>query len=161
MPVASRLTRPAALATMSAKFEHGMGQVQMAAAECQVGGRFSRCHSASAHACQYCGRNFCELHTHYAAGHEAVCSREKCAAKHEDLVVHLEYRRRVGQRNGAGLCGLEDCGPHPGFECSLCRGHFCGLHLSERLYPFQDGMVRIDKPVSVCTHCWQRRKIWR
>jgi hypothetical protein len=29
------------------------------------------------------------------------------------------------------------------------------------MYPFHDGRIIIDKPASVCAHCWDRRKIWR
>lgn len=128
---------------------------------CQLGGRFSRCLNAPEHSCQYCGRDFCDAHTHFAEGHEAVCARKPCRVKKDDLDAHLVYRARIGQRNRAGLCGVEDCGPHPGFECSLCQGHFCAAHLSERMYPFHDGRVVIDRPASVCGHCWDRRKVWR
>ena len=132
-----------------------------ATATCQVGGRFSRCHNEAVNSCQYCGRRFCDSHTHYAENHEAVCARPTCVRKREDLVVHIAYRDRVGQRNHAGLCGFEDCGPHPGFECSLCQGRFCEGHLSERMYPFRDGWVVFERRVSVCPRCWERRKVWR
>lgn len=111
--------------------------------------------------CQYCGRDFCDLHAHHVEAHDAVCSRIQCAAKHDDMVIHTAYKRRVAERNHAGLCGIEGCGPHPGFECSLCRGLFCGEHLSEHMYPFKEGWVSIERPVSVCPSCWDRRKIWR
>lgn len=133
----------------------------MAHATCQVGGRFSRCHNAAQNDCQYCGRAFCAGHAYYVENHEAVCCRKACMLKRDDLAEHLIYRERVEQRNHAGLCGIEDCGPHPGFECSLCKGLFCGDHLSERLYPFKMGMATIDRPVSVCARCWARRKIWK
>jgi hypothetical protein len=77
------------------------------------------------------------------------------------MTIHLAYRERVSQRNRAGLCGQEDCGPHPRFECSLCTGLFCERHLQEHMYPFFDGYARIDRPVSICRRCWERRKIWR
>ncbi|GMV84274.1 MAG: hypothetical protein AMXMBFR80_01320 [Dehalococcoidia bacterium] len=128
---------------------------------CQVGGRFSRCHNPAEHVCQYCGGAFCSVHTDYIADHEAVCSRKQCHAKRVDLEAHLAYKARVIQRNRAGLCGIEGCGPHPGFECSLCLGLFCGRHLHERHYPFQEGRVQVERLVSVCAHCWERRKIWR
>ncbi len=133
----------------------------MRAQGCQLGGRFSRCPNRAQHTCQYCGRAFCAAHTDFVGGHEAVCSRKQCSAKRKDLEDHLAYKTRVLQRNHAGLCGVEECGPHPGFECSLCLGLFCGLHLSERLYPFREGRVSIDRPVSICAHCWERRKVWR
>ena len=133
----------------------------MAAALCELGGRFSRCLNPPGHSCQYCGRSFCDAHTHFVEGHEAVCSRKRCREKKVDMDLHLAYRARVTQRNRAGLCGEETCGPRPVFECSLCRGLFCEAHVSDRMYPFHDGRVIIDKPASVCAHCWDRRKIWR
>ena len=128
---------------------------------CRVGGRFSRCQNAAAHSCQYCGREFCEQHTYHVKELDEVCSRKQCQAKYDDLLAHTEYKRRVAERNHVGLCGVEECGPHPGFECSLCRGRFCGQHLTERMYPFSEGWVSIDRPVSICARCWERRKIWR
>lgn len=128
---------------------------------CQIGGRFSRCQQTAAHSCQYCGRDFCEAHAYHVEALDAVCSRKRCQAKHDDLRDHTAYKARVSERNHVGLCGIEECGPHPGFECSLCRGQFCARHLSERMYPFSDGWVSIDRPVSICARCWERRKIWR
>jgi hypothetical protein len=128
---------------------------------CQVGGRFSRCANQASETCQYCGRAFCAAHTGFTEDHEAVCSRKPCVAKRRDLDAHLAYRTRVLQRNRAGLCGIDACDPHPPFECSLCQGRFCGRHLTERLYPFRTGMVSVDRPVSICAHCWERRGIWR
>jgi hypothetical protein len=29
------------------------------------------------------------------------------------------------------------------------------------MYPFSEGWVSIDRPVSICERCWERRKIWR
>ena len=133
----------------------------MALAQCQAGGRFSRCEKPADEVCQYCGRHFCDEHAFYVSGHDAVCSRKSCRLKQEDLARHMEYRERVRQRNGAGLCGVEACGPHPGLECSLCEGLFCEKHVSRRYYPFREGMVVVDRPVSACASCWQRRKIWR
>ncbi|MGI8926352.1 MAG: hypothetical protein ACR2HN_06865 [Tepidiformaceae bacterium] len=133
----------------------------MAHVPCQLGSRFSRCPNESAHVCQYCGRNFCPQHAHWVEAHEAVCIRKRCAEKRDDLTLHLAYRERVEQRNHAGLCGVEGCGPHPGFECSLCLGLFCGAHLSNRTYTFRDGWSSVDRPVSICRHCWDRRRVWR
>lgn len=128
---------------------------------CRLGGRFSRCNDLATETCQYCGRPFCARHTYYREGHEAVCTAARCRAKRDDLLAYLEYRRSVQVRNQAGLCGIEGCTPHPAHECSLCRGHFCGEHVRERLYPFRQGWVTVDRPVSVCARCWARRKIWR
>lgn len=134
----------------------------MAAATCEIGGRFSRCHAPPQHSCQYCGRRFCLQHSHYVEAYEAVCSRKRCVQKQQDLAAHLEYRRRVLERNRSGLCGEEDCRqPRPPFQCSLCQGHFCPDHLRERMYRFDDGRLGVERPVSICTHCWTRRKVWR
>lgn len=130
-------------------------------AHCQVGGFFSRCHNPVQHTCQYCGHDFCQVHAYYVQDYEAVCTRKTCIQKRDDLASHLVYRERVEQRNRAGLCGVEDCGPHANFECSLCQGLFCGSHLSEHMYPFKQGMATVDRPVSVCARCWSRRKIWK
>ena len=133
----------------------------MSGTTCQLGGRFSRCSNPPVQTCVYCGRHFCEAHTHVVREYEAVCRRKSCVIKQLDLVSHVEYRARVGQRNAAGLCGAEQCGPHPGLQCSLCEGHFCAGHIQERSYPMREGRVVIDRPVSVCAWCWARRKIWR
>ncbi len=133
----------------------------MADSICKVGGRFSRCHNVAVETCQYCGRPFCTVHTHHLEAHDAVCARERCRTKHDDLAEHMRYRKRGTERNRAGLCGFEACGPHPGLQCSLCEIHFCEAHMSQRMYPFREGKVIIDRPASVCAHCWARRKTWR
>jgi hypothetical protein len=133
----------------------------VAASHCGAGGRFRRCPQSPINRCQYCGKGFCAGHTFVLQGYDAVCTRKRCRTKHDDLQLHMAYRTRVSQRNAAGLCGFEDCGPHPRTECSLCRGHFCEQHINEKLYPFREGRVVIDKPASICQWCWRRRKIWR
>lgn len=132
-------------------------------AECQLGGRFSRCKLPSNHTCQYCGRYFCDQHTHFIEGHEAVCARKECVAKQQDMAAHDEYRAAVRGRNNARLCGVAECESEPpaALECSLCRGHFCGEHVKERMYPFHDGYSRMERALSLCNHCWERRKIWQ
>lgn len=131
--------------------------------ECQLGGRFRKCKRPSNHTCQYCARDFCELHTHFVEGHEAVCSRPVCAAKQVSMVLHDEYRAVVRGRNNARLCGQPDCEAPPpaNLECSLCRGHFCPEHVQERLYWTPDGLTRNERALSLCAHCWERRKIWQ
>lgn len=133
----------------------------MALSACEVGGRLSRCHNAAEHVCQYCGRGFCSIHRYYVEGFEAVCSRARCRAKWDDMVAHGRYGERVGQRNGAGLCGVEECLYRSEYECSLCRGRFCERHVADRVYPVREGRVIVGRPVSICEHCWERRKIWR
>ena len=132
-------------------------------AECQLGRRFSRCRRPSSHTCQYCARNFCDLHTYLVEGHEAVCSRKECAAKQADMVAHEAYRKAAFGRNSARLCGEPDCTSTPPamFECSLCRGHFCADHVHDRLYWTPDGLSRNERTLSLCAHCWERRKIWQ
>ncbi|MGK2964575.1 MAG: hypothetical protein ACSLFM_03110 [Tepidiformaceae bacterium] len=127
---------------------------------CQAGGFFSRCKNASSWMCQFCGRRFCETHTGRVQDHEEICSREICRQKDADLAVHVEYRARVSQRNGAGLCGFEGCEARSMFQCSLCRGAFCDPHLKDRRYRFSEGWTTVERPVSICSHCWDRRKIW-
>lgn len=133
----------------------------MAVAVCKVGGRFSRCRNDALNTCQYCARPFCADHAYHLYDHEAVCTGKICRAKQDDLSLHLVYRQRIGERNRAGLCGQEGCGPHPTLECSLCQGHFCDLHIFDRHYPIRQGTVVIERPVSVCGWCWRRRKLWR
>lgn len=134
----------------------------MHTATCELGGRFSRCHNAAVQTCQYCGRSFCREHTHFVGGHEAVCSRKQCRAKHDDVARHLSYRERVTERNRYGLCGVEDCEGAPvQAACSLCKGLFCEQHITQRMYPTYDGFRSVDRPAAVCPHCWARRKIWR
>ena len=133
----------------------------VAASACQIGGRLSRCHNTAENVCQYCGHRFCPTHRYYVEGFEAVCSRPRCRAKRDDMVMHSEYAERVRQRNGAGLCGVEECGPRPEYECSLCQGRFCERHVAAHVYPVREGRIVVGRPVSVCEHCWQRRKIWR
>ena len=133
----------------------------MAAVLCQVGGRFSRCPNSSRFSCQYCGRSFCDVHSYWVEDHEAVCTRKQCRLKRDDLADHTAYRAEVTRRNRAGHCGLATCETPSVFECSLCEGHFCEDHLATRMYTFRDGWSRVDRPVSVCPHCWGRRKVWK
>lgn len=134
----------------------------MQAAMCELGGRFSRCQNEAVQSCQYCGRRFCRAHAFFVGGHEAVCSRRQCRAKHEDMARHLSYRTRVAERNESGRCGVEDCDANPpGASCSLCKGLFCEAHIADRMYPTYDGYRSVDRPAAVCPHCWARRKIWR
>jgi hypothetical protein len=103
----------------------------------------------------------CEVHLYFREAYEAVCIGDRCKAKHHDMQSHLKYRARVSERNRAGLCGVEECGPHPQLVCSLCQGQFCYGHIQERMYPMREGRVVIEKPASICPQCWSRRKIWR
>lgn len=128
---------------------------------CQLGGRFSRCKNESINSCQYCGRDFCKPHAFVVEHIEAVCARNRCMLKHENMVQHEEYKAEIAGRNGSGHCGEPECTElHPKFQCSMCNGFFCRPHLRDRMYAVQDGYVKIDKPVSICTWCWGRRKVW-
>ncbi len=134
----------------------------MANTECQVGGRFRRCRATPSHVCQYCARDFCDHHSYHVKGYEAVCTRKRCALKHDDLQRHMEYKAEVQGRNKSGQCGEPGCESlHPPGQCSLCRGFFCNAHLQDRSYPMHDGWVKVDKHVSICAWCWDRRKIWQ
>jgi hypothetical protein len=102
------------------------------------------------------------VHTHRVEGYEAVCTRERCVAKDEDLKRHYVYKDASARRNRTGHCAQEDCTSlHPGMTCSLCQSLFCPQHIFERMYPVQDGGVIVNRPRSVCMWCWERRKIWR
>lgn len=127
---------------------------------CEVGGFFSKCKNPASRICQFCGRRFCDLHTGRVEDHEEICNRETCMKKDADLQVHVEYRARVTQRNSVGLCGVEECEFRSMFQCSLCRGAFCESHLQDRRYRFSEGWAMIERPVSICARCWERRKIW-
>ena len=134
----------------------------MAVVLCRAGGRlFSRCQETAVDTCIFCGHPFCQTHTYHIEGHETVCTRKRCSSKQDDLKAHMLYQERVRQRNAANLCAEEGCGPHPREQCSLCRAQFCERHVMERLYPFREGRVVIQRPASVCAWCWGRRKVWR
>lgn len=129
---------------------------------CQLGRLFRRCRATPSHTCQYCARSFCDDHAHFVEGYEAVCARKRCAAKHEDLQRHIDYKDTARGRNRAGLCGQPDCtAVHPTNQCSMCQSVFCRDHLRDRVYPVQEGWVKVDKHVSVCAWCWARRKLWQ
>lgn len=127
---------------------------------CEIGGFFSKCKNEAGWVCHFCGRRFCETHTHRVEGHEEVCSREPCRKKDADLAVHMQYKGRVRSKNLVGLCGEDDCETAGPFQCSLCRGMFCDKHLQDRRYRFYEGFGSIERPVSICARCWGRRKIW-
>lgn len=129
--------------------------------DCQCGGMFSRCRQPAVDICQYCGREFCEAHTYYAEDHHAVCTNKRCQRKHDDLEVHEEYKRGVRRDNIHEHCGEPECREAPHFTCSLCRGLFCGPHLTERKWSFRDAQASFERVVSICEHCWGRRKIWQ
>lgn len=132
-----------------------------AAPRCQLGGLFSSCKGAAQASCQYCGRDFCDDHKHYAEGYEAVCTHKKCRRKHDDLQEHLVYRDRAAELNRYGQCGVEKCGPARLYQCTQCTQAFCPSHLSERLYPAIPASGRPERMATVCGRCWARRKIWR
>lgn len=133
----------------------------MAAIPCQAGRLLNRCPNLSQHSCQYCGRSFCPAHGYFVEADEAVCARRRCRTRHDDLVRHMAYVGRAEQLNRVGLCGREGCNRPHQFQCSLCRAAFCESHLSERRYPFSDGRSLLERWVSACAHCWDRRKIWQ
>jgi hypothetical protein len=125
-----------------------------------MGRWFSKCRQPAIETCQYCGRPFCGEHAHYVEGTNAVCSRTKCIRKHEDLVVHEAYKLAVTRRNMLDLCGEPECHGDPVLTCSLCEGRFCEEHLRVRKWGFRDAQASYERMVSICAHCWERRKIW-
>ena len=134
-------------------------RARMAEDRCALGGRLRRCSRPPADTCQYCARPFCPEHAYVLEGYDAVCVRQACAAKHDDLPGHHAYVRGVRLRNREGLCGSDGCKFAHGFDCSKCGGRFCLRHLSDERYP----AARPGEPAEmaiVCAHCWARRTIW-
>ncbi len=127
---------------------------------CQIGRIFHRCHQPVVAVCQYCGRDFCALHTGLRAGGDEVCSRDLCLAKHADLQQHLLYRQQAIDRSNRGFCGAEDCTDRRSGQCSKCHALFCDRHLHDREETYRQGLAVLKRPVSLCDHCAGRVKLW-
>lgn len=127
---------------------------------CQIGRIFHRCHNAFVATCQYCGRDFCEVHAGLRDLPDEICSRELCLAKHEDLKLHAIYRAAATGRSNRGFCGVEDCEEARAGQCSKCHALFCDQHLHDREESVRQGMAILKRPVSLCDHCGARLKLW-
>ncbi len=128
--------------------------------QCQIGRIFNRCHEPAVATCQYCGRDFCTVHTGMRVGGEEICSRQICRDKHEDLKAHLVYRAAAQQRSNRGFCAVEGCENPRGGQCSKCHALYCVDHLRDRQETVRQGMGILKRPVSLCDHCGARLKLW-
>ena len=127
---------------------------------CQIGRVFRRCKRTPVAVCQFCGRDFCDVHTGLRVGEEEVCARPRCLEKHQDLQAHIIYRTAATARSARGFCGAEDCEERRSGQCSKCQALFCEQHLHEREESYRQGMATLKRPVSVCDHCAARVKLW-
>ena len=127
---------------------------------CALGRLFSRCRQPAVAVCQYCGRDFCGVHTGLRANGEEVCSREICLTKHEDLKAHLVYRAAATERSSRGFCAVPGCDQPRAGQCSKCNALYCEAHLHEREETVRQGMAVLKRPVSLCDHCAGRVKLW-
>jgi hypothetical protein len=120
----------------------------------------SRCQSPAIAVCQFCGREFCELHgERYPDGAE-ICCREICQRKRIDLAEHLEWKTRAMDRSNRGFCGMEACEGARWGQCSKCHALFCERHLQDRGERVRHGSIVISRPASMCDHCAARNKLW-
>ena len=127
---------------------------------CRIGPVFHRCRRPGIATCQYCGREFCAVHTGLRNGGDEICSRETCLAKHADLKAHLVYRAAATERSNRGFCGTPACEGQRAGQCSKCHALFCEKHLHDRQETVRHGMVVMKRPVSLCDHCAGRIKLW-
>jgi hypothetical protein len=127
---------------------------------CQNGRIFRRCHAPAVATCQYCGRDFCDLHTGMRADGNEICARPICREKHDDLKAHLEYRAAAVARSARGFCAVPDCDNRRAGQCSKCTALFCDDHLRDRYETIRQGTLVLKRPVSLCDHCGARLKLW-
>lgn len=128
---------------------------------CQIKeGLFSSCKGEAVGYCQYCARLFCARHTLILELEQHVCNRKNCAAKWDDLQVHLAYKGVVFARNGRELCGINDCSGVNFGQCVRCTGFFCPQHVGPLEEVVLENKVRVKHMATLCLHCSQRREIW-
>lgn len=126
-------------------------------------GRFPfrrRCGLPSVGVCQYCAREFCADHGSKYRDRQEVCHREICQRKVADLAIHLKYREAAQIRNAWQRCGVEGCEGEIWGQCSGCRALYCFEHVHNRVQSVWHGGIRVERPASLCDHCWARRHIW-
>ncbi len=127
---------------------------------CQLKGGLFKCGAAANAMCVYCGRPFCERHGVIGPVGEEVCDSKNCAAKRADLALHLVHKETVLVLNRQRLCGLDVCGIEFVAQCTRCKLYFCKDHIETREMAVIEEGMRFERPVLVCSHCWQRRLIW-
>jgi hypothetical protein len=123
-------------------------------ATCQVKSMLTNCGAAATAQCVYCARNFCRKHGEVLDDGYEVCMRKACVTKKRDLVLHLEYKDGVLDRNRQRLCGIEVCVTEIQVQCNRCKGYFCVVHTQ----PWLETVT--EKPERTCAHCLDRLPIW-
>lgn len=127
---------------------------------CELRRLIRRCARPAAGACQYCGRAFCGGHGVLLDDGQEICGRSRCQRKRVDLERHLRYKAFVRERNAGGQCGVPGCETRLSGQCSRCHGFFCGRHLLDRHVSVRQGRAWVQRPASMCDHCWRRRPLW-
>jgi hypothetical protein len=123
---------------------------------CQIGRIFRRCHQPVIATCQYCGRDFCTIHTGLRAFTDELCNREVCLAKHEDLKAHHLPGRR--DRHSPPRLLRVDGAMARGAVLEVPRA-LLRRHLRDREGP-SPGDGRLQAPGVLCDHCGARLKLW-
>ena len=119
------------------------------------------CGRAAIAECVYCGKPFCEAHGHQGPDFTYVCDRKVCRAKFQDVLDHLEWKRRVAEANRVSICAHEGCDERMRHVCSRCRLLFCVQHIAEHAVVTQSALGPPHKEMTViCFHCRERRKLW-
>ena len=117
-------------------------------------------HGGAIGRCLYCGRRFCPNHgSRYEDGTE-ICWRPICQDKRTELPRYQEYRLVVQGRNSSQSCGAYGCEGGIEKQCSRCQGLFCALHATPRHETVYVGRRSRQRYLSLCSYCWDRRKIW-
>jgi hypothetical protein len=135
-------------------------RVVTANARCQLGTIRSRCPNPAAGSCQYCGRHFCAEHGSFEDDHQEVCCRDVCQEKFADVRDFQPYKRRSLERNGYGVCGVEDCMDTLWGGCSKCEAVYCERHITLTLEQRRQGRRTWKQPLAVCPRCALRLKLW-
>ena len=148
---------------MTAATREGAAQTVRIHASCAHGGGLLRraCGYPAVAECVYCGRPFCAAHGERGPDFTDACDRKECAAKLRDVAEHQDWKRRVAAANGVSVCAHEECAQRMHHQCSQCGLLFCDEHVKQRTILNR----RVDPPREelgvVCTHCQERRKLWR
>lgn len=127
---------------------------------CDLKRGLRRCPAPPTGICQYCGRSFCSAHGQRFEDGQEICGRKVCQEKRLDLEQHMEYKAAVAARNRSGFCGDVDCPRRAVAQCSKCQGVFCPLHVESRDDTSGRGFRAVTRRLSLCRHCWARRRLW-
>jgi len=123
--------------------------------------RFLRgCDAAATAVCQYCGRDFCEVHGVTLDDGQEICLRSRCQEKRVDVERFFAYKERVAERNRSRRCGEPACERQAALQCSKCQGLFCGRHLEEREVEEGRGLATVRVRAVLCPYCQGRLPLW-